>query len=127
MVDMKSYWAAIDQEIQAQPMPEEFANTMCSFLCNDCGTKGQVKFHFCGIKCSNQQCGSFNTKTLETTGFPDQQTLMAMRLRQLASAVVEGSSDHEPMNENNNEENDSEAVESESESEEEEEDEEEDE
>jgi hypothetical protein len=62
-------WTFQDQLLAAQPMPQEFANARSNILCNDCGKKGEVAFHFIGHKCSH--CGSYNTKKISTTGMPD--------------------------------------------------------
>eukprot|EP01118_Nematostelium_gracile_P006363 TRINITY_DN2050_c0_g1_i1.p1 TRINITY_DN2050_c0_g1~~TRINITY_DN2050_c0_g1_i1.p1 ORF type:complete len:375 (-),score=82.59 TRINITY_DN2050_c0_g1_i1:156-1280(-) len=96
-------WSEQDQLLAAQPMPPEFANAKANILCNDCGTKGEVPFHFVGHKCAN--CGSYNTKKISTTGMPDMMTqnlvfqAMNERLRQeienRGDRVVEEDDDEE--------------------------------
>ena len=49
----------LDKEINETPMPEEFRDMMVDILCNECGAKGQAKFHVFGLKCSS--CGNYNT------------------------------------------------------------------
>ena len=36
MIDMQEYWAMIDQEIAATPMPEEYRDMLVQILCKDC-------------------------------------------------------------------------------------------
>jgi len=70
LVDMQHHWEAFDHEIEAQPMPTEFKNTTATILCSDCEKKSEVSFHFVAMKCL--ECGSYNTKTISTSGFPNQ-------------------------------------------------------
>lgn len=49
----------IDREIAATPMPEEYKSLEVDILCNECGAKSKIPFHFYGLKC--QECGLFNT------------------------------------------------------------------
>jgi len=58
--DLSSVWEQIDNEVAMMPMPEEYKNTKCSILCNDCTERSQVNFHVLALKC--QLCGSYNTK-----------------------------------------------------------------
>jgi hypothetical protein len=62
-VPMESTWAAMQAEIDAQPMPppsESGCPATVSVHCNDCGLDSSpVPFHFLGCRCST--CGSFNT------------------------------------------------------------------
>lgn len=61
--DYSSYWAALDREIENNPVPEEYAGWEADIMCNDCSTKStQVPFHLIGLKCSS--CGSYNTQRL---------------------------------------------------------------
>jgi len=62
--DMSSFWHSMDEEINLQPMPQEFQNLSVQSLCNDCGAKTTSKFHFIGIKCG--ECGGYNTAILQT-------------------------------------------------------------
>ncbi|XVE98500.1 hypothetical protein REPUB_Repub03eG0111900 [Reevesia pubescens] len=58
--DMSKVWVKFDKEIAATPMPEPYQNKMVSILCNDCGTKSEVRFHVLAQKCPN--CKSYNTR-----------------------------------------------------------------
>ncbi|CAG9462512.1 unnamed protein product [Pedinophyceae sp. YPF-701] len=52
-------WEFTRQQIEATPMPEEYRNTTCHVLCNDCAWRGQVAWHVLGMGCGH--CGSYNT------------------------------------------------------------------
>lgn len=43
-------------------MPEELENMEMEIMCNDCGEKNKIKFHFAGLECPG--CKSFNTKQI---------------------------------------------------------------
>lgn len=57
----KMDWEQIQEEIELQPMPEEYKGVTSTIYCNDCEstTKG-APFHIVGIRCSS--CKSFNTQ-----------------------------------------------------------------
>jgi len=67
--DMSLAWKEFDELVEQQPMPQEFKDAKCFVLCSDCEKKSETTFHFVGIKCS--QCGSYNTKIISTSGFPE--------------------------------------------------------
>lgn len=100
----------LDQLIEIQPMPEEFNSTKAVELCNDCGKQTEVKFHYVGLKCPN--CGSYNTKTLSTTGFPQITPEAARDFMQQAQSAVDS---HMNGNEEETEESDDEDKEEEEE------------
>lgn len=52
----------IDKAIEETKMPEEFNGVVVTILCNECGVKSEVDFHFYGLKC--KACGVYNTKRL---------------------------------------------------------------
>ncbi|VBB18194.1 RING finger and CHY zinc finger domain-containing protein 1 [Yasminevirus sp. GU-2018] len=58
--DSSAFNAYLDQQIEATPLPDEYKDKMVDILCNDCGAKCNVKFHFYGLKCSG--CSGYNTK-----------------------------------------------------------------
>ena len=62
LVDLTDYWKHLDTEIDNIQMPEEYANDTKDIICNDCGITSNVKFHVVGMKCLNEECGSYNTK-----------------------------------------------------------------
>ena len=62
--ELAEYWKVIDQEIENTPMPEEYANDIRHIQCIDCGIEADVKFHIIGLKCQNENCGSYNTKVI---------------------------------------------------------------
>jgi len=64
IVDLSSYWKALDAEIANIQMPDEYKNDMRNIICNDCGTKSNIPFHVIGMKCKNEECGSYNTKQI---------------------------------------------------------------
>lgn len=53
---------ALDDEIKATPMPEEFKEMKVNILCNECGKKSEVNFHVFGFKCAS--CGGYNTSRI---------------------------------------------------------------
>lgn len=53
---------SVKNEVNANPMPEEYKNTKVNIICNDCTKISNVNFHFIAMECS--QCNSFNTKTI---------------------------------------------------------------
>eukprot|EP00941_MAST-03F_sp_MAST-3F-sp1_P000942 g942.t1 len=48
---MNEHYAAIDAEIAATIMPEEYRNTKVEILCNDCHQKSETRWHVLGLKC----------------------------------------------------------------------------
>ena len=67
MYDMSAQFKNIDTHIELNPMPDEFknddgTNKTVSVYCIDCEHTGDTVFHFIGLKCSNNECGSYNTK-----------------------------------------------------------------
>ncbi|PRP80561.1 CHY and CTCHY and RING-type zinc finger protein [Planoprotostelium fungivorum] len=93
MMDMSRAWRTMDLEVASQPMPREFVDAKQKMLCNDCGEKAEVNFHFVGLKCP--KCNGYNTSALERTGrWPTQEEMIsaseqitAMRMRRRAEAV----------------------------------------
>jgi RING finger/CHY zinc finger protein 1 len=51
----------LDLEVQMTLMPEDYRGKIVVISCNDCGKRSEVPFHIVGLKCSNQNCGSYNT------------------------------------------------------------------
>lgn len=66
---MSEEWKLLDSLILSQPMPPCFEKTIAFIFCNDCENKASTKYHFLGLKCNN--CGSYNTKEISTSGMPD--------------------------------------------------------
>lgn len=64
LVNMKVYFARLDQMLSEHKMPEEYASVMSNILCNDCEKRSNTSFHFMYHKCKH--CGSYNTKLLST-------------------------------------------------------------
>ena len=56
--DMSQRWTQLDEYIDANPMPVEYANRMATVLCHDCGDRSEAPSHFLYHKC---RCGSYNT------------------------------------------------------------------
>lgn len=71
LFDMTEEWAHYDELMQIYIMPAEYAGARASILCNDCGAKSLVAFHFQGHKCSQPACGSYNTRVTATSGLPN--------------------------------------------------------
>lgn len=46
MMDFTSYFKLLDKVVASQPMPEEYRDLKQVILCNDCGQKNVVPFHF---------------------------------------------------------------------------------
>ncbi|XP_065657647.1 RING finger and CHY zinc finger domain-containing protein 1 isoform X2 [Hydra vulgaris] len=59
LVDMKSYWLLLDNEIAHTIMPPIYQNYKVNILCRDCHEKSNVSFHVIGLKC--KECGGYNT------------------------------------------------------------------
>ena len=64
LLDMTSFFEQIDEHIRNEPMPPDHNNKRSMILCNDCGEQGEVKCHFEYHKCTNVDCGSYNTNVL---------------------------------------------------------------
>ncbi|KAL5565824.1 hypothetical protein UlMin_028988 [Ulmus minor] len=61
--DMSKLWEKLDEVVASTPMPEMYQNKMVWILCNDCGAKGEVRFHVVAHKCLN--CKSYNTRQIQ--------------------------------------------------------------
>jgi RING finger/CHY zinc finger protein 1 len=46
----------IDEQIEKHPIDEEH---LVNIRCNDCDFRGEVKYHYYGLKCGG--CGGYNT------------------------------------------------------------------
>ncbi|KAF9975524.1 hypothetical protein BGZ73_000828 [Actinomortierella ambigua] len=64
LADMSEYYAKVDQLMEQQQMPPEYASYYSIVLCNDCEVKTETAFHFLYHKCG--QCKGYNTKVLQT-------------------------------------------------------------
>ena len=66
LCDMSAAWDFLDSEIDASPMPLEYASTRVRILCNDCHATGETAFHALGLKCelAGGGCGSYNTRRI---------------------------------------------------------------
>lgn len=64
MGDMSVYFKMLDAILAAERhyIPPQYKDKKQSILCNDCGTRGEVPFHFVYHKCVNSTCGSYNTR-----------------------------------------------------------------
>eukprot|EP00236_Picocystis_salinarum_P002327 CAMPEP_0183828660 /NCGR_PEP_ID=MMETSP0807_2-20130328/2906_1 /TAXON_ID=88271 /ORGANISM="Picocystis salinarum, Strain CCMP1897" /LENGTH=1161 /DNA_ID=CAMNT_0026073861 /DNA_START=30 /DNA_END=3515 /DNA_ORIENTATION=+ len=64
MGDMSVYFKMLDAILAAERhyIPLQYKDKKQSILCNDCGTRGEVPFHFVYHKCVNSTCGSYNTR-----------------------------------------------------------------
>ena len=62
IVDPKMFEAYMDEMVEKQPMPKEYAELDTNILCNDCNQKATVKLNFIGMKCPN--CKSYNTSQI---------------------------------------------------------------
>jgi RING finger and CHY zinc finger domain-containing protein 1 len=61
MFNMENYFNILENEINTVSIPEEFRKKV-DILCNDCGDRSNIDFHFAGLKCNN--CNSFNTQII---------------------------------------------------------------
>ncbi|KAG6409624.1 hypothetical protein SASPL_127665 [Salvia splendens] len=64
--NMSKVWEKYDLEIAATPMPPYYEDKMVWILCNDCGSKSEVKYHIVGQKCHD--CKSYNTRQTRGLG-----------------------------------------------------------
>lgn len=68
-VNMELQWRKLDQAIESQPMPAQFADTKAVIHCNDCSARSSVKYHWLGNKCA--MCDSYNTNEIQLLGGSD--------------------------------------------------------
>jgi hypothetical protein len=66
IANMEAQFRALDRQIEAQPMPEEYADTKAFVYCNDCASKSTTNYHWLGLKCD--LCDSYNTTQLQLIG-----------------------------------------------------------
>eukprot|EP01139_Manchomonas_bermudensis_P005500 Amastigsp_a175225_370.p1 type:complete len:348 gc:universal Amastigsp_a175225_370:1103-60(-) len=70
--DMSSVWEHYDALLQIYQMPPEYASARALVLCNDCGERSTVPFHFQAMKCGAPgECGSYNTRVISTENMPN--------------------------------------------------------
>ncbi|KAJ3695692.1 hypothetical protein LUZ60_001069 [Juncus effusus] len=62
--DMAVYFGMLDALLATEVLPEEYRDRCQDILCNDCGKKGQTRFHWLYHKCGS--CGSYNTRVIKT-------------------------------------------------------------
>jgi hypothetical protein len=74
IINMEAMWRKMNDDIERQPMPSQFANTKVRVHCNDCLTKSIVPYHYIGAKCA--VCDSFNTNQLQHISEPDVNALI---------------------------------------------------
>lgn len=61
--DMKNYWNIVNFNVLQHPLPEEIKKNV-NIICYDCEKEStDVNWHFMGTRCSNVECGSYNTST----------------------------------------------------------------
>ncbi|KAF2864113.1 zf-CHY-domain-containing protein [Piedraia hortae CBS 480.64] len=83
-VNMDVAWRKLDDEIRAQPMPEEVLSTSVREVfvaCNDCGSRSWSPFHWLGLKC--QICDSYNTIHVVPTARNESEAERLLRQQQL--------------------------------------------
>jgi len=77
-VNMEASWRKLDQAVDAQPMPPQFADTRAVVHCNDCLARSSVAYHWLGCKCA--MCDSYNTNEVQILSTEDlQQEVENMR------------------------------------------------
>jgi hypothetical protein len=69
IANMEAQFRALDRQIEAQPMPDEYADTKAFVYCNDCTSKSTTNYHWLGLKCD--VCESYNTMQLQLIGRTD--------------------------------------------------------
>jgi hypothetical protein len=84
-VNMELQWQKLTQAIEAQPMPEQFANTLAVIQCNDCSAKSSAKYHWLGNKCGT--CDSYNTNELRILSGPESE--------EVANAIISADAEAE--------------------------------
>ena len=65
IIDLKPLWLQIDNYMNNQQMPEEYSNWESIIKCRECDTQSTVKYHFEYHKCSNSECGCYNTDLIK--------------------------------------------------------------
>ncbi|KAL0583163.1 hypothetical protein ABG067_006930 [Albugo candida] len=63
--DMELYFASIDELMEREQMPIEYANVRSLIYCSDCECRSITKYHFVYHKCQQEKCNSYNTKVLK--------------------------------------------------------------
>uniref|UniRef100_A0A1D2ABG2 RING finger and CHY zinc finger domain-containing protein 1 n=1 Tax=Auxenochlorella protothecoides TaxID=3075 RepID=A0A1D2ABG2_AUXPR len=58
--NLEMYWRMIDRLLEAEQLPAEYAGRRQSILCNDCGARSEVAFHFVYHRCAS--CKGYNTR-----------------------------------------------------------------
>lgn len=58
-LDMTPLWHSYDELCRAQPTPPEYAQTIVTFLCNDCEVRQSAQQNLIGYKCIH--CHGYNT------------------------------------------------------------------
>lgn len=61
-LDMHKVWEQLASDVEATPMPDEYADLMVQALCNDCSSVSSTNFHILGLQC--RACGGFNTQRI---------------------------------------------------------------
>ena len=64
-IDTSAAWSSFDERIRRNHLPPIFRNLHAEIHCNECGRDGVVPYHFLGLKCSYNTCGSYNTTFLK--------------------------------------------------------------
>ncbi|KAL9992912.1 putative transcription factor C2H2 family [Helianthus debilis subsp. tardiflorus] len=70
IMDMSAAWKMIDEEIEANMMPDEYRRKKIWILCNDCNDTTEVYFHILGHKC--RHCRSYNTRSIAPPVLPQE-------------------------------------------------------
>jgi len=62
LMDMREFFARIDDIIECNPMPEQYDGWTSHIVCADCDTRSYAPYHFMYHKCGS--CNSYNTRVL---------------------------------------------------------------
>lgn len=62
-VDSASIDGIIHLEVESNPTPDEYKDTMVDIICNECTTKSNTNLHLVAIRCPS--CLSYNTKQIK--------------------------------------------------------------
>lgn len=60
--NLESYWRMLDRLLEAEQLPAEYAARRQTILCNDCGARSEVPFHFVYHRC--EACRGYNARVV---------------------------------------------------------------
>lgn len=62
-------WKMFGDLYETTPVPYEFMHMYCNYICNDCQQVFPERFHQLPTRCTNPNCLSFNTETVDNAHY----------------------------------------------------------